>query len=413
MLTLQENERLTRVGPGTAMGRLFRRFWLPAMLASELPEPDCPPVRLRLLGEDLVAFRDSTGAVGVLGAHCPHRGASLFFGRNEDCGLRCVYHGWKFDRDGRCVDMPNEPRESNFKEKIRHIAYPAREAGRMIWVYMGPRELMPELPRLEFNLVPDDHVYAHKRIQDCSWVQNLEGEVDSSHISFLHRDYRLGQLPSFVFDEGAPRFVVLPADYGLVIGAQRRQSASTDYWRLTQFLLPSYTMIPAIPEKFIDFTAAIPIDDEHMLGFTVAWRPDRPLSGADIERIESWRYVYSEVDSRTFVPVRNRTNDYQLDRQVQRTQSFTGIFGIRDQDAAVQEGMGAIVDRTAEHLGSSDAAVIQVRRLLLKLAGDLEAGIEPYAASHGETYQVRSAVFDLPVGAAFEDAAQKWVSPVA
>src|SRR5438067_298431 len=139
MLIQEENDRLTHVGPGTPMGELFRRFWLPAMLASELPEPDCTPVRLRLLGEDLVAYRDSNGRIGLLGAHCPHRGASLFFGRNEDCGLRCVYHGWKFDLDGRCVDMPNEPPESNFKDKIRHTAYPAQEAGKVVWVYMGPR----------------------------------------------------------------------------------------------------------------------------------------------------------------------------------------------------------------------------------------------------------------------------------
>jgi phthalate 4,5-dioxygenase oxygenase subunit len=413
MLSREENERLTRVGPGTPMGELFRRFWLPAMLSTELPEPDCPPVRLRLLGEDLVAFRDTSGRAGVLAAHCPHRGASLFFGRNEECGLRCVYHGWKFDVEGRCVDMPNEPPESNFKDKVRQRAYPAREAGKVVWVYMGPSDLLPELPQLEWTLVPDDHVYAHKRIQDCSWLQNLEGELDSSHISFLHRDTRLSALPLFVFNEGAPRFTVLPTDYGLLVGAQRRESETTDYWRLTQFLLPSYTMIPAVPEKFIDFTAAIPIDDEHMIGLTVAWRPDRPLSEADVARIETWDYVYSEVDPKTFRPVRNRENDYLIDRSIQKTVSFTGIKGVRDQDHAVQEGMGAIVDRTTEHLGSADAAVIQARRLLLRLLDELEQGQEPYAASHGATYRVRSAVFNLERSASFEEAAQRLMQPVA
>jgi nitrite reductase/ring-hydroxylating ferredoxin subunit len=414
MLSSEENQLLTRVGPGTPMGRLFRRFWLPAMLALELPEPDGPPARLRLLGEDLVAYRDSDGRIGVLGAHCPHRGASLFFGRNEDCGLRCVYHGWKFDLDGRCVDMPNEPPESNFKDKIHHLAYPAHEAGRLLWVYMGPPELQPELPQLEFTLVPDDHVYAHKRIQDCSWLQNVEGEVDSSHISFLHRDQRLaGALPGFVFQEGAPRFTVLGTDYGLLIGAQRRESDTTDYWRLTQFLLPSYTMIPTPPDKFVDFTAAIPIDDEHMVGFTVAWRPDRPLSAEDVARIESWNYVYSEVDPRTFVPVRNRGNDYQVDRALQRGGSYTGIKGVRDQDAAVQEGMGPIVDRSAEHLGSADAAVIHTRRLLLKLLADLDAGREPYAVSHPEAYRVRSATLSLPAGAPFDETAAAHSRPLA
>jgi phthalate 4,5-dioxygenase len=413
MLSLEENELLTRVGPGTAMGRLFRRFWVPAMLSSELPGPDCPPMRLRLLGEDLVAFRDSQGRAGVLGAHCPHRGASLFFGRNEECGLRCVYHGWKFDVAGHCVDMPNEPPESNFRDKVRQTAYPVHEAGKMLWVYMGPPETRCEPPRLEWTLVPDSHVYVHKRLQDCSWLQNLEGEVDSSHISFLHRDLAIsGALPSFVFQEGAPRFTVLGTDYGLLIGAQRRETDTTDYWRLTQFLLPSYTMIPAVPGKFIDFTAAIPIDDEHMMGFTVAWRPDRPLSDEDVSRIESWNYVYSEVDARTFLPVRNRDNEYQLDRGAQRTTSFTGIRGVRDQDAAVQEGMGPIVNRSAEHLGSADAAVIQTRRLLLRLLDDLDAGSEPYAAQHPEAYRVRSAVFNLPTGAAFETAAEAFSAPL-
>ncbi len=412
MLSADENARLTRVGPGTPMGELFRRFWLPAILSSELPEPDCPPVRLRLLSEDLVAFRDTSGRVGVLAANCAHRGAALFFGRNEECGLRCVYHGWKYDVDGRCVDLPNEPPESNFREKVRQTAYSAREAGKVVWVYMGSRQLQPELPRLEWTLVPEDQVYAHKRIQDCSYLQNLEGELDSSHISFLHRDNRLTALPLFVFNEGAPRFTVLPTDYGLMVGAQRRESDTTDYWRVTQYLLPSYTMIPAMPGQFIDFTAAIPIDDEHMMGLTVGWRPERPLSKEDVERIESWNYVYSEVDPRTFRPVRNSDNEYQLDRSLQKTSSFTGIRGVRDQDAAVQEGMGPIVDRSAEHLGASDGAVIHMRRLLLKLLDDLDKGQEPFAAGHVESYQVRSGVFSLARGGSFEQAVAPMMLPV-
>jgi len=414
MLSQEENELITRVGPGTPMGEVFRRFWLPAMLSSELTEPDCPPVRLRLLGEDLVAFRDTNGRPGVLAANCPHRGASLFFGRNEECGLRCVYHGWKFDVDGNCVDMPNEPPESNFKHKVQARAYPARDAGKVIWVYMGPHRPAPELPRLEWTLVPDENVYAHKRFQDCSWLQNVEGEVDSSHISFLHRSTgrNLGDATDVVQTQGAPRFSVLPTDYGLLIGAQRSASESTDYWRMTQFLLPSYTMIPARPGAYIDFTGAVPVDDDHMIGFTVAWRPDRPLSAEDVAKIESWDYVYAEVDQRTFRPVRNRENDYLIDRQVQRTESYTGIKGIRDQDHAVQEGMGPIVDRTAEHLGSADTAVIQVRRLLLSLVADVQAGREPYAAQHPEAYRVRSGDGMLPRDASFEEIARAYTAPV-
>src|SRR6476620_6701851 len=182
MLSPEENELLTRVEPGTPMGGLLRRYWLPALLSEELPEPDCAPIRVQLLGEPLVAFRDSAGRAALLGANCSHRGASLLFGRNEEHGLRCVYHGWKFDADGRCVDMPNEPAESSFKERIRHLAYPCEERGGVIWMYMGPPEERPELPAMEWTIVPENQRYVHKRFQACSFLQNVEGEVDSSHV---------------------------------------------------------------------------------------------------------------------------------------------------------------------------------------------------------------------------------------
>src|ERR1700722_431035 len=183
MLSKEENELLTQTGPGTPMGELFRRFWLPALLSSELPEPDCAPVKLTILSEDLVAFRDSEGRVGVLERYCPHRGSSLFWGRNEESGLRCVYHGWKFDVTGSCVDMPNEPMESRFREKIRTTAYPTEERGGVIWIYMGPKDLHPQMPELEWTLVPENQRYVTKRITACNYLQNVEGEVDSAHVS--------------------------------------------------------------------------------------------------------------------------------------------------------------------------------------------------------------------------------------
>src|SRR5262245_56136289 len=327
MLSREENELLTRVGPGTPMGELFRRYWLPAMLATELPEPDCPPIRVRLLGEDLVAFRDSAGTVALLEAHCAHRGAPLFFGRNEECGLRCVYHGWKFDVTGQCVDMPNEPPQSTFKERIRLTAYPVREAGGVLWAYMGPPEQQPALPELEWTWVPAGHRYATKRIQECSYLQNLEGELDSSHISFLHRRFNqpsgppTGQQAATVTQDTAPRFTVLNTDYGMVVGACRDADDAHYYWRITQFLMPTYTMIPSPPDAYLDCTVAVPVDDENMVGFTIAWRPEAPLSADDVARIESWTGVHTEVDPRTFQPVRNKANDYLIDRQAQRTQS--------------------------------------------------------------------------------------------
>src|SRR5919198_3690338 len=226
MLSRTENELLTRVGPGTPMGALLRCFWQPFALASELPGPDCDPLRVRLLGEDLVAFRDSAGAVGLLAAHCPHRGASLFFGRNEEGGLRCVYHGWKFDAAGACLDMPNEPAESDFKHKVKAVAYPVQERGGVLWAYLGPPADVPSAPELEWTHVPENQRYVSKRIQRCNFLQNVEGEVDSSHVSFLHskgsapdaagiRDLR-STLPDYMARDRAPRFFVLPTDYGLM-----------------------------------------------------------------------------------------------------------------------------------------------------------------------------------------------------
>ncbi|MCH6546129.1 MAG: Rieske 2Fe-2S domain-containing protein [Deltaproteobacteria bacterium] len=188
MLSREDNERLTRTGRGTPMGDLMRRYWIPAMLTWELPEPDCPPIRVRLLGEDLVAFRDTNGVVGVLDNHCPHRRASLFFGRNEECGLRCVYHGWKYDVDGHCVDQMNEPIQ--FKDKVHLAAYPTIEQGGAIWAYMGPTELQPPPPMFAWTQVPSSHRHVTKVVQDCNWLQGLEGGIDTSHAQILHRNFR-------------------------------------------------------------------------------------------------------------------------------------------------------------------------------------------------------------------------------
>ena len=421
MLTTPENERLTQTGPGTPMGTLFRRHWIPAMLSSELPEADAPPIRLRLLSESLVAFRDTEGRVGIIEAYCPHRGTNLFWGRNEESGLRCVYHGWKFDVTGACVDMPNEPAESTFKDKVSTPAYPTQEAGGVVWVYMGPPELTPEMPQLEWTLVPNSHVYLHKRIQHCNYLQNVEGEIDSAHVSFLHRDLTrnglgavLGQAALQASQDAAPQFKVRETNYGLAVAARRLHDPEHYYWRVTQYLTPAYTMIPTEPGFPISFTAAIPIDDQHMWGYTITWHPDRPLKEEEIAAIETWEGIYTELIPGTFNNALNFANDYGIDRGLQRTASYTGIRGIREQDLAVQEDQwGPVTDRSREHLGTTDLAVIAMRRKLLAELEAQDRGEEPTAAHNGAAYLVRSAAFVTEHDSVWYEAseAKDWMSP--
>jgi phenylpropionate dioxygenase-like ring-hydroxylating dioxygenase large terminal subunit len=378
------------------MGELFRRFWFPALLARELPEPDCAPVRLRLLCEDLIAFRDTGGRVGIVGANCPHRGASLFFGRNEEHGLRCVYHGWKFDADGRCVDMPNEPAESSFKDKVRATAYPAQERAGMIWIYMGPRELSPELPEMEWMRVPENQRIVSKWRQETNFLQGFEGDIDSSHASFLHSylDPSLSPAdrtisPTLKAADQAPKLVVDHTDYGFRYGARRRTPDGQYNWRITQWMLPTYSLI-----GFIKFPANgrcwIPIDDEHTWTFHYSFHPERPFNEKELAAHASGRAFPPELIPGTFFPKRNRENEYLLDREVQKTGTYTGIYGVNDQDRAIQESMGPIYDRRQEHLASADVAIIAARRRLMELTRALQNGVEPYAASHGSLYHVRA-----------------------
>jgi phthalate 4,5-dioxygenase len=420
MLSQQENELLTHTGPGTPMGDLFRRFWLPAMLSTELPDPDCPPVKLTLLSEDLVAFRDSSGKVGILDRYCPHRGSSLYWGHNEEEGLRCVYHGWKFDVNGTCVDMPNEPTESRFKDKIKTLAYPTEERGGVIWIYMGPRDLNPQMPELEWTRVPESHRYASKRIQNCNYLQNVEGECDSAHVSFLHGVARRLDPASSQFlsryeaQDQHPRFSVKRSDHGLLIGARRDAGEEGFYWRITPFLMPSYTIIPSAPEAplYLTFTGAVPIDDTHMIGWTVTWRPERPLTANEIEWCSSGVGSHVSTLPGSFSMAANKANDYLIDRELQRNETFTGIRGVREQDVAVQEDQwGPVTRRWKEHLGTTDLAVIALRRHLLKEAMDLQKGIEPPEAHNGAAYSVRSAALVLGRETVWDEGARPEMTP--
>jgi phthalate 4,5-dioxygenase oxygenase subunit len=413
MLTAEENERLVRVGPGTPMGELLRRYWMPAMLSWELPAPDCPPVRITLLGEELLAFRDTDGRLGLVDEFCAHRTASLFFGRNEGCGLRCSYHGWKFDVDGNCVDMPSEPEESRFKDKVKLTAYRLEERGGVLWAYMGPREEEPPLPELEWAMLPDDHRYVTKRVQECNWLQALEGGIDSSHIGFTHR-FEIDDDPmhtgsagiAYIKGDSRPRFEVAESDGGLLIGARRNADADHHYWRITPFIMPWYTIIPPFGiEHPLGAHAWVPIDDENCWTWSMNYHPTRPLHEHELASMRSGGGIHVEYLPGTFRPVANRDNDYLIDRQAQReNRSFSGVKGISMQDASLQESMGRIVDRTRERLGTSDAGIIMARRRLLQAAEDRERGV-PLPGLATEHQRVRSTSLLLAKDADFREAA--------
>jgi phenylpropionate dioxygenase-like ring-hydroxylating dioxygenase large terminal subunit len=419
MLSRDDNELLTRTGPGTAMGDLIRRYWIPVVQSAELAAGGRAK-RVQLLGERLVAYRTLRGLPGLIGEFCPHRGASLYFGRVEEAGMRCVYHGWKFALDGQCVEMPSEPPESSFAPKVCHAAYPCAERGGMIWAYMGPGG-PPPMPDLEWTLLPESHVFASKRVQDCNWFQALEGGIDSSHISFLHApldhtdDAVTGAMDRASFGVGAavqtgdraPRFDVVDTDYGVLIGARRGHPDGQWYWRITQFLLPFYTMPPTgLDEKIIQSHIWVPMDDTHVVNWMVTWHTERPLTPEEIALHVEGKGAhvcdYAPATSDPYGDVRtaaSRDNDYFMDWELHRTSMFCGIPGFGVQDQAIQESQGHIVDRTQERLGTSDTAIIQVRRRLMHAARALRDRGAPPPGLAPASFLVRSASAVLAPGA--------------
>jgi phenylpropionate dioxygenase-like ring-hydroxylating dioxygenase large terminal subunit len=417
MLSHEDNELLCRVGRGTPMGDLLRHYWMPCLPSSELPAPDCPPKKVRLLGENLVAFRDSRGEVGLLAANCPHRGASLFFGRNEECGLRCSYHGWKFDVTGRCVDMPNEPEESTFKDKVRARAYPCRDVNGVIWTYLGPREPAPPLPAFEINTLPAAQVYPPLlMLEECNWVQALEGDIDSSHIDFVHARRAPDSTRRGTFHrDKRPRLEVLPTDYGACYSARRRSDTAGLYWhRITQFILPFYSMIAASDPHIVSARAWVPLDDHYNLQVVMRARLDRPVTEEEARQVRdpfaSWGgYVESGGDPyRRFYTAANIHNDYRQDYALLKDLTIGIPFLGNLQDRAMTETMGPIYDRTQEHLGTTDAMVILVRRRLMDAARALrDRGVLPPNVDDPNLCRVRPASALLPEGLSWIGATEK------
>src|SRR4051812_45996483 len=415
MLRKEQNDLVTQTGPGAPMGRLFRSYWIPVLLEDELPENDCAPVRVKVLSESLIAIRDTEGRYGLMDEFCAHRGVSLWFGRNEESGLRCPYHGWKFDVTGQCVDIPSEDEDSRVTARMKLKSYPLVLRGGVLWTYMGPPEKQPALPEFEFAMVPRAQRFVSKRIQQCNWLQAMEGGIDSSHVSFLHS----GNINSDPLFKGAkgnqynlsdtkPVFEVVESPGGLYIGARRNAEDGNYYWRITQWVMPSFTMIPPRGGHTVHGHFWIPIDDGHCWAWSYDFHPTRAITTTEREAMKQGKGIHVLNMAGTFLPVANKDNDYLIDRAAQvRGDTYSGVEGIAMQDASLQESMGPIVDRTKENLVATDNGIIMARHRLISAAKALaEKGVSPpgVALAH---QRVRSAAVILSPTDAFKDAARE------
>jgi len=417
MLRKEQNDLLTQTGPGTPAGKLFRCYWLPVLLAEELPENDCPPVRVKILSERLLAFRDTQGRLGLIDEFCAHRGVSLWFGRNEENGLRCPYHGWKYDVTGQCVDVPSEPEESGYCRKIKLKSYPMIERGGVLWAYMGPPDKEPPPPEYEFAAVPPTQRYVSKRLQESNWLQAMEGGIDSSHVSFLHRGdlnsdplFRGAKGNQYNLADARPVFEVVESVGGLYIGARRNAENDRYYWRITQWVLPSFTMIPPRGNHSVHGHFWIPIDDENCWTWSFDYHPIRELTAAEVAAMKDGKGIHVKVIPGTFRPAANKDNDYLMDRAAQKSgRSYSGVEGFGMQDGSIQESMGPIVDRTKENLVSTDNGIIMSRHRLLRAIKALDKGEMPPGLDPAHQ-QVRSASVVLARELAFKDAAREALS---
>jgi phthalate 4,5-dioxygenase oxygenase subunit len=428
MLSPAENYRLVRVGASTPMGEMLRRYWIPAIPSSELIAGG-QPRRVRLLGEDLVAFRLEDGTVGVLDEHCPHRGASLTLARNEGCALQCLYHGWKIDASGSILDTPAEPERSSFKSRIRQISYPAREAGALVWTYMGPPGSEPDLPSFDWTEKNEDQILILRCQINCNWTQSMEGGLDSAHQTYLHdskarieRDRahvekltREGRDLTDGFDEtgqvirpwadGRPKLQIEMTEYGFRYAAIRKPLAQADRYkcvRVTHFVAPFYALIPS-PAGWSQLLMHVPIDDHNTLFMHLRAKLDGKYD--DETRLVHIRAAGVElgvdIDS-DLNRVGNRQNNWLQDRHEMRDgDRFSGIRGTINEDAAVQESMGPIFDRSREHLGTSDMAVIRFRKVMLDALRRFEDGEPPVGLAKPVPYRLlrgeeRTVLTDVP-----------------
>ena len=416
MLTKEENELLCRVGPGTPMGELFRRYWIIAGISREIPEPDSTPVRVKLLGEDLVMFRDTTGKVGLLAEKCSHRRASLFYGRNEECGLRCIYHGWKYDVEGNILDTPAEPAESMIKHHVKHAAYPTFEKNGIVMTYMGPKEKQPLVPNHEWLTLPEDQVEVEGKFwNENNWLQSIEGDCDSSHLNYLHRN--ADAEGSFELASGMAtglHFEIDSNDWLVRAAAIRHLSPEYNYIRTNFFLMPSIGGPPqATRDGFSDGFQAVhqvPADDYHTWRIDIWTKRTGPLNRRMAGNgLQGWPGVPD--GARPVGPdwkkTANKDNDYLIDREMQKNKVYAGIpFGPHTQDAVVTESMGPIADRENEHLGLCDAQPARMREIMLKAVREVQAGKDAPGVAFREednVWPIRMPHVTLPPGIDWRD----------
>lgn len=385
MLTAEENELLCRVEGKAPMGQLMRRHWTPICLIEEVSEPDGAPVKARIFGEDLVVFRDTKGRVGVMGEYCPHRGVSLVFGRNEDCGLRCLYHGWKMDTQGNVIEMVSEPAASTMAQKVKHQAYSTHEWGGFVWAYMGPADTQPAFEPPSWAPTAETRVTIAKAIIPCNWAQILEGAIDSAHSSSLHSS---DMVPARVdgaqttdslwlrpSTDKAPRMQIDRGDYGFRYAAIRRpitNAAVNDYVRTTVFVAPATALIP--PNNLYNVANInVPMDDTHTAFYFIAWGQPEQTPDTATWRKFLGQEVGVDLDIK-YRPLRNRENAFWQDRKAMAEGNFTGITGFPNQDIAMWITMGPIADRTHERLGASDLAVVEFRKQMLEAVQKFQDG---------------------------------------
>lgn len=405
-MNTEMSQTLTRTGPGTPTGQLMRRYWVPILLSSEIAEPDCPPVRVQILGEKLIAFRDTSGRPGLVDEFCAHRGASLWFGRNEENGIRCSYHGLKFSVTGECVEVPSAP------QACKHMsitAYPCIERGGLLWAYMGPKDKQPAPPSVEWCTLPDSHVFVSKRLQECNYLQAMEGGIDTSHVSYVH-SFEVDDDPmhqgtkanEYIKADGNVVFEIEKTDFGLTLYGRRKGEPDSYYWRITQWLFPWFTLIPPFGPHSLAGHVWVPIDDHTCWAWSINFHPDKPLSEEERRDLEAGRGIHctyeegTNVPGGSFRPKANKDNDYLMDRVAQKEKrAYSGVFGFAVQDASLQESMGPIQNHEKEKLLPTDRAIVMARRMLYEAANGLQPDTEPPAINASQQ-RARAAGVLLP-----------------